>query len=190
MRGDLTQLIERAGANGDDAQLRSELFTRVYAELRQLAGACLRRESRPDHTLQPTALVAEAYLRLTGAATPVSWEGRAHFFGVAARAMRQILVEHARSRNAQKRGGDFRRFDLDTSIALAQDDPARMIAIDTVLARLGELDTRAAQVVELRFFGGLTMEETAATLNVSPKTARRDWDFARVWLEKELRSAT
>jgi RNA polymerase sigma factor (TIGR02999 family) len=182
--GDVTQLLEQTRAN-DDHQLRSELFTHVYAELRKLAATCLRPE-RPDHTLQPTALVAEAYLRLTSG-TPVSWESRAHFFGVAGRAMRQILVEHARARKALKRGGDFHRLELDDSIACAQNDPARTIAIDAALARLADLDARAAQVVELRFFAGLTVDEVAGTIGLSAKTVKRDWEFARVWLERELR---
>jgi len=181
---DITHLMEQAGAG--DGRLQPELFDRIYAELRQLAASCMRRE-RADHTLQPTALVAEAYLRLTGG-RPVSWRSNAHFFHIAGRVMRQILVEHARERSALKRGGNLHKLELDDSMAFLERDPARMIAIDDALGRLAEIDARAVQVVELRFFAGLTVDETAATLAVSAKTVKRDWEFARVWLEKQLRN--
>lgn len=181
---DITQLLENAGAG--DGRVRSELFARIYSELRQIAGACMRGE-RGDHTLQPTALVAEAYLRLTGG-RPVSWQSKAHFFSSAGRVMRQILVEHARARNAAKRGGTLQRLGLDDSLAVAQRDPARMIEIDEALDCLAGIDERAVQVVELRFFAGLSIEEAANTLSVSAKTVKRDWEFARVWLEQQLRA--
>lgn len=180
---DISQLLEHAGTG--DGRVRSELYTHIYGELRQLAGACMRGE-RSDHTLQPTALVAEAYLRLAGG-KPVSWQGKAHFFGSAARVMRRILVEHARERNAIKRGGGMRRLDLEDSIGIATQEPERMIAIDRALEKLGALDSRALEVVELRAFAGLSVEEAALTLGVSEKTVKRDWQFARVWLERELR---
>lgn len=181
--GDITQLLNNAEAGNSRAD--SELFTLVYAELRKLAGTCLRAE-RPDHTLQPTALVNEAYLRLAGGRA-ISWQGRAHFFGIAGRVMRRILVEYARQRNAAKRGGGLGRLDLDDSMAFVQRDPARLIEVDQALARLAAVDARAVTVVELRFFAGLSLEEAAETLAVSRKTVQRDWEFARVWLERELR---
>ena len=144
------------------------------------------RKERADHTLQTTALVAEAYLRLTGG-RPLSWRGKAYFFGAAGRAMRRILVEHARSRAAAKRGGGLRRIELQDSIAFMEEQPDRLLALDGALGRLAEVDPRAAHVVELRFFAGLSVEEAAATLAVSAKTVHRDWEFARVWLEKRLR---
>jgi len=180
---DISLLLERAGTG--DSQSRSELYTHIYGELRRMAVACMRGEGA-GHTLQPTALVSEAYLRLTGG-KPVEWQGQAHFFGSAARVMRRILVEHARERKALKRGGGMRRLDLEDSIGIATYEPERMISIDRALEKLGQLDQRALQVVELRAFAGLGVEEAAGTLGLSAKTVKRDWQFARVWLERELR---
>lgn len=179
---DLTHLLEHA----EEGSVRSELYARVYAELRHMAAAAMRRE-RSDHTLQPTALVAEAYLRLTGG-HPVSWQGKAHFFGAAARVMRQILVQHARERGAIKRGGGLVKLGLEDSIGIATEEPERMIAIDQALAKLASIDPRAVEVVELHAFAGLTFDETAETLALSPKTVQRDWQFARAWLERQLRT--
>ncbi len=179
---DLTHLLEHA----ENGQVRSELYSRVYAELRQMAAAAMRRE-RSDHTLQPTALVAEAYLKLTGG-RPVSWQNKAHFFSSAGRVMRQILVQHARERGAIKRGGGLIKLELEDSIGIATEEPARMIAIDQALAKLAAIDARAVEVVELHAFGGLTFDEAAETLALSAKTVKRDWQFARAWLERELRS--
>lgn len=183
--GEITQLLEQA--NTDKNGAASELFARVYGELRQLAGTCLRAE-RSDHTLQATALVNEAFLRLAGG-EPIDWQSRAHFFGIAGRVMRRILVEHARARNTGKRGGAAAHLPLEDSIACAAADPVRLIEIDDALTRLGQADARAVQVVELRFFGGLNVEESAAALGVSTKTVTRDWEFARAWLEHELQQS-
>jgi RNA polymerase sigma factor (TIGR02999 family) len=144
------------------------------------------RRERPDHTLQPTALVNEAWLRLI--AKPVSWESRAAFLRASARIMREILVDHARARGAIKRGGDREKISLLDPMALAEFEPETLLAVDAALERLGGLDARGRQVVELRYFGGLTIEETAKVLDIAAKTVTRDWNFARAWLEKELRS--
>jgi RNA polymerase sigma factor (TIGR02999 family) len=163
---------------GDRAAL-DRLLPLVYGELRQIAARHLERE-RPDHTLQPTALVHEAYFRLIDQRR-VDWRNRAQFLGIAAEMMRRILVNHARERAAQKRGGGFQRVTL--TEALNQPGPEVDIqGLDDSLRRLGELDPRKAQIVELRFFGGLTNDEAAEVLSVSPATAERDWKFARAWL--------
>jgi len=155
----------------------------VYDELRALAAAYLRRE-RDGHTLQPTALVHEAFLRLVDQRT-ATWENRAHFFGVAARLMRRIIVDHARARLAEKRGGG-RLVTLDTESPISDERATDVLRVDEVLAELERLDERQARVVELRFFGGLTIEEAAAVLGVSPMTVKRDWLVARAWLQREL----
>ena len=156
----------------------------IHEELRDLARIAMSRE-RPDHTLQPSALVTEAYIRLTRD-RPGSWNSRAHFFSAAARAMRQILVDHARNHNAVKRASSHERIALQESHASFEANPELVLAVDASLDRLRELDPRAAQVVELRFFTGLSVEETAELMAVSPKTVKRDWEFARVWLEQQL----
>jgi len=162
-----------------------ELLPLVYAELRELAARLLRNE-RPDHTLQPTALVHEAYLRLVDQRVG-TWENRAHFLGIAAQAMRRILVDHARRRGTAKRRGA--RVTLDDAVAPPTGPSVDLLEIDAALGRLAGLDARQARVVELRFFGGLTLEETAAVLGVGPATVKRDWTVARAWLHREL-SAT
>jgi RNA polymerase sigma factor (TIGR02999 family) len=160
------------------------LFPVVYSELRRLAHHYLSHE-RAGHTLQATALVHEVYLRLIpqGEAT---WEDRGKFIGIAAHVMRQILVEYARSRNRQKRGGEFGRIPLNETVAPIDPDFARWDDLDRALDRLADLDPRQAQVVELRYFGGLTVEEAAQVLGVSAKTVKRDWTVARAWLRREL----
>jgi RNA polymerase sigma factor (TIGR02999 family) len=163
----------------------NESFGVVYAELHKLATSAMRHE-RPGHTLQPTALINEAYLRLVGS-DPAGWANRAHFFGAAARAMRQILVDHARKRNAAKRGGV--KLELHDSNAVFQANPEQVITLDSALNKLGAIDPRSLRVVELRYFVGLSVDETAALLGTSVKTVKRDWEFARVWLESQLRSA-
>ena len=171
---------------GDQAAL-DELLPQVYGELRRLAGHYLRRE-RPDHTLQPTALVHEAYLRLVDE-TGIDWQNRAHFFGIAAVRMRHILVEHARGRQAAKRGGPGGgeyRLSLSKADRLAEKRDVNLLALDDALQRLERLDTQKVRVVELRYFGGLTIEETAEVLQVSPATVKRDWSMARAWLRSEL----
>jgi RNA polymerase sigma factor (TIGR02999 family) len=156
------------------------LLPLVYAELRRLAASYLRRE-RPDHTLQPTALVHEAYLRLVDQ-TQARWQNRAHFLGVAAQMMRRILVDHARGHRAEKRGGDFQILSLDENIDVSGERAADLVALDEALKRLAELDPQKSRVVELRFFGGLSVEETAEVLGVSAPTVKRQWRMAKAWL--------
>jgi len=171
-------LRDLRGAGREEALNR--LFPAVYAELRAAARAQLRRE-RSDHTLQATALVHEAYLRLLGGAYP-SWNDRQHFFRAAAEAMRRILVEHARGRARVKRGGNPVRVTLTDVASLTQQDPADVLALDSVIRRLEEQDPTAADIVRLRFFAGLSVEETAAMLDVSERTVKREWAYARAWL--------
>jgi RNA polymerase sigma-70 factor (ECF subfamily) len=159
-------------------------FGLLYAELHKLARAAMRRE-RPGHTLQPTALINEAYLRLT-AHREESWESRAHFFGAAARAMRQILIDHARRRHRAKHGG--MKVELHDSDAIFEANPEEVMALEAALDELGGIDQRSLRIVELRYFVGLSVEETAKLVGLSPKTVNRDWEFARVWLESRLRS--
>jgi RNA polymerase sigma factor (TIGR02999 family) len=178
---DVTGLLV-AWSNGEE-EARSALIAAVYGELRNLARAYLRRE-RPDHSMPPTALVHEAYVKLVDQ-TRVRWQNRAHFFGVAAQQMRRILVDHARARGAGKRGAAVTvpLSDLDVGI----DPPhAEIVALDIALDKLARIDTRQSQLVELRYFAGLTVEETAAILGVSPITVKRDWALARAWLFREL----
>jgi RNA polymerase sigma-70 factor (ECF subfamily) len=156
----------------------------IYDELRKLAANYLRRE-RIDHTLQPTALVHEAYLRLVDQ-TRVNWQNRAHFFGVAAQIMRRLLVDHARKHNAEKRGQDFQKLSLDENIDRAVERSAELIALDDALQALCLLDEQKARMVELRYFGGLSIEETADVLGVAPTTVKRQWRFARAWLYGEM----
>lgn len=178
-----------AGINAADAsQLRAEkLLPLVYDELRQLAQGYLRHEG-PGHTLGATALVHEAYLKL--AQRPgVDWQGRTHFFAVSARVMRRLLVDHARGRRRLRRGGDWQRVTLNESLAPEADpdlDPAQLLSLDAALAKLAGLDERQAQIVELRFFSGLTVGEIAGYLGVSERTVAGDWSFARTWLRREI----
>lgn len=179
--GEVTQLLDQL--RGGNNQALDRLFPLVYQELRLAADRVLRREAS-GHTLQPTALVHEAYLKL--ASGPVASQNRAHFLGIAARAMRQVLVDHARRRRAAKRGGGEAAVSLseaDGALNIQSDD---ILALDEALERLGEQNPRLRQVVELRFFGGLTEEETAETLGVTARTVQRDWAKARAWLYKEL----
>ena len=156
----------------------------VYGELRRLAHSYMLRE-KPGHTLQTTALVHEAYLRLIDAGN-VDWRDRAHFFGISARLMRQVLVEFARSRGARKRGGDARQVEFDEAATAAVGRDADLVALDDALTALAAIDPREAQVVELRFFGGLSVEESAEVLGVSRNTVLRDWNHAKAWLLHEL----
>ena len=174
--------------SGDQNALDA-LMPLVYAELRQLAQHYLRRE-RSDHTLQSTALVHEAYLRLAGQGlagqNAPQWQNRAHFFGIAARLMRQILVEHARGRGAAKRGGGATRMTLDESLAIAQQNEVDVIVLDKALQELTNLDEQQGRIVELRFFGGLTIEDTSEVLGISPATVKREWVTARAWLFRAM----
>ena len=167
---------ERPGAADD-------LAPRVYAELRRLAGAYMRRE-RPGQTLQPTGLVHEVYLRLAGAGTP--WTDERHFVGIAARSMRQILVERARARGAQKRWAGLDRVSLTESLVHASAEDAMLPALDEALERLEQLDPEQAKIIELRYFAGLSVEEAADALGMSPATLKRRWTLARAWLFREL----
>jgi RNA polymerase sigma factor (TIGR02999 family) len=162
----------------------STLFPLVYAELRRVAQRYLSRE-RPGHTLQATALVHEVYLRLVPQAE-ATWEDRGKFVGIAAHVMRQVLVEHARSRRRLKRGGDAQRLPLEGDVAAIEAGADRWDDLDRALTRLAALNARQAKVVELRYFGGMTVEEAACVLGVSEKTVKRDWSVARAWLRREL----
>jgi RNA polymerase sigma factor (TIGR02999 family) len=170
-------------SQGNKAAL-DQLMPVVYAELRRLANSYLRNE-RPDHTLQATELIHEAYLRLIDQDTP-QWESRAHFFGVAARLMRQILVDHARSRAAIRRGGDQQRISLDDTLLFSEDQAAELVAFDEALSRLAALDERKCRIIEMRSFGGMSVEETAEALGVSVPTIKRDMRLAKAWLRREL----
>jgi RNA polymerase sigma factor (TIGR02999 family) len=162
----------------------NQLLPLVYGELRRVAARRLRNE-RPNHTLQPTALVHEVYVRLVDQ-RQVDWQNRAHFFGVAAQVMRRILVDHARRRGASKRGEGVRFVSIDEANGVAVSNEIPVLALDQALDRLQEVDSELATIVELRAFGGLTIEEAAHVLSVSPSTAKRDWRTARAWLKREL----
>ena len=179
----VTELLMQWG-NGDDAAL-AELTPLVYEELRRLAHHHMDGQP-PDHTLQTTALVNEVYLRLADQTNP-TWQNRAHFFAVAARAMRQILVNYARSQRARKRGGGALKVDLEEAALISPEESKEIIDLHEALERLATLDPRKAQVVELKYFGGLNYDEMAEVLKISRITVRRDWEFAKVWLYTELR---
>ena len=178
----ISKLLENWGQGREDA--RDALIPLVYDELRRLARRYLRRE-RPDHTFQSAALVHEAYLRMAQQ-EPIPLQNRAHFFGVAAQVMRHILVDHARSRRASKRGGGEAKLTLDTGIAIPNKPEVDVVALDDALNRLAELDARQSQIIEMRFFGGLSIEETAAAIGVSVATVKREWSTARLWLQREI----
>jgi RNA polymerase sigma factor (TIGR02999 family) len=174
-------------SKGDNSAL-DFLLPAIYDELRRLAAAQLQHE-RPGHTLQPTALAHEAYLRLVNQ-RDVTWQNRAHFLGVAAQAMRRILADHARRHRAEKRGGDAVRVTIDESDLPAAPSDVMADELDVALEDLARLEPRHARIVELRFFGGLTIEETAEVVGVSPATVKRDWMLARAWLYRELKQGT
>jgi RNA polymerase sigma-70 factor (ECF subfamily) len=182
---EVTQLLAE-WSHGDNAAL-AELTPLVYEELRRLAHHFMEGQ-RPDHTLQTTALVDEAYLRLADQASP-SWQNRAHFFAVAARAMRQILVNYAKSSRAQKRGGGALKVELDEAAIVSPEQSQAIVDLHEALERLGKLDSRKARVVELKYFGGLNHDEIAEVMKVSTVTVRRDWVFAKAWLYDELHYA-
>ena len=179
---EVTQLLVDWG-NGNQAAL-DRLMPVVYTELRQLAHWYMRRE-RPGHTMQTTALIHEAYLRLVDQ-NQVRWQHQAHFFGIAARLMRQILIEHARSHTRAKRGGGVGTISLDEAAIVSQARATELLALDDALERLATIDPRKSRVVELRFFGGLSVEEAAIVLNVAPNTVLRDWRLAKAWLHREI----
>lgn len=167
-----------------DREAPNRLMPLVYEELRQLARQYLQRE-RPDHTLQATGLVHEAYLRLVDQST-TTWQNRAHFFGVAAQVMRRILVDYARSHRADKRGGGWDKLEFDEALAPSAERSVDLVALDDALKDLLALDSRQSQIVELRFFGGLTNEEVAEVLDISPRTVKREWRMAKAWLRREM----
>jgi RNA polymerase sigma factor (TIGR02999 family) len=185
-RSEITRLLLELSAQERSDPLGSErLIELVYGELRATADALMRRE-RVNHTLQPTALVHEAYLRLVHQ-DAIQWTGRAHFLGIAARCMRQILVDHARRKNAAKRGGHDAVVTLDEELASEMDEEIELLELDDALEKLAKLDERSARVAEMRLFAGMTVEETALALSVSPRTVDGDWATARLWLRRELR---
>ena len=177
------ELLERL-RGGDQAAL-DQLVTALYAELHRIAARHLRGE-RTGHTLQATALVHEAFLRLTE--QNASWQNKAHFFGIASQVMRHILIDHARGRMRAKRGGGQQRILLDEALLLSDALSEELLALDQALERLAKLDPRQARIVELRFFGGLSVEEAAEVAGISPKTVKRDWSLAKAWLYQELRA--
>jgi RNA polymerase sigma-70 factor (ECF subfamily) len=180
---DVTRLLAR-WKDGDEDALQ-QLVPIVHEELRRLARRQMAGE-RPGHTLQPTALVNEAYLRLVNL-KQMQWQDRAHFFAMGARLMRRILVDFARSRRYQKRGGGAQQVSFTEGLDVAEDQPTDVVALNDALEALADVDERKSRVVELRFFGGLSVEETAEVLNVSRETIRRDWKFAKMWLLQHLR---
>lgn len=179
---DITQLL-LAWGEGDQAALE-RLMPLVYEEMRKIARRYMVRQ-RPDHTLQTTALVNEAYLRLIDS-SKVKWQNRAHFFAISAQLMRRILVDFARARMNQKRGGGVQKVVLDEALTISAEPSAELVALDDAMNELAAIDKRQSQIVELRYFGGLTEEETAEVLDISTRTVRRDWSLARAWLYRQL----
>jgi RNA polymerase sigma-70 factor, ECF subfamily len=182
---DVTVLL--AEVTKGDQQAASKLIPLVYDELRRLAGRYMRRE-RTGHTLQATALVHEAYLKLVQYPS-VDWQNRAHFFGIAAQVMRHILVDHARGRGREKRGAGQQLVSLAEALVFSPEKSVELLKLDESLERLTKLDPRQGRIVELRFFGGLTVEETAHVLGISPKTVKREWSVAKAWLHGDLRQS-
>jgi RNA polymerase sigma factor (TIGR02999 family) len=181
----VTQLL-RQWSSGDKQAL-DELLPVVYDQLRKLASNCLRAE-RPDHTLRATALVHEAYVRLVDA--NVEWQDRVHFLAVSARMLRRILVDHAKSNNRQKRGGEFQKIPLDEAVLFGPESDNGIVELDEALKRLAAQDQRKSELIELLFFGGLTYDEAAAALKISPATVHRELTFAKAWLYRELGRGT
>ena len=180
--GKVTMLLAEVRKGNPEAE--GKLIPLVYDELRRLAGSYMRRE-RENHTLQATALVHEAYLKLVRQDVP-DWQSRAHFFGIAAQLMRQVLVDHARSHARHKRGGGQEMVVFDEAVTLTPSRSFEVLEIDEALQRLTKMDPRQGKIVELRFFGGLTVEETSDVLGVSPKTVKREWSLAKMWLQEDL----
>lgn len=180
--GEITKLLQQ----GDSAALE-KLLPIVYDELRRLAASIFRRDFRSNHTLQPTALVHEAYLKLIGGSSEISWQNRAHFFGIAARLMRQVLVNHAVAHRAEKRGGGETILALDEAVSFFQEQNLEILALHEALEKLDLLDKKQTEIVELKFFGGLTNEETAEVMQISLSTVKREWEMARSWLYRELK---
>jgi RNA polymerase sigma factor (TIGR02999 family) len=183
---DVTRLLDAAAAG--DPRAAAELLPLVYDELRMLAAARMA-EEKPGHTLQATALVHEAYLRLVGGAQPDGWDGQGHFFAAAAEAMRRILIDAARRKDRLRHGGELRRVDLPDAEVAAPTDDEQLLLLDESLTRLAVARPQAAELVRLRFFAGLTAEVAAPLLGISPRTARRLWVFARAWLRRDMERA-
>jgi RNA polymerase sigma-70 factor (ECF subfamily) len=182
--GTVTLLLTQVRDGNQEAA--NQLIPLIYKELRQMAGACMRGE-RPSHTLQATALVNEAYMRLVGGGNPVEWQNRAHFFAIAAHTMREVLMDYARrSRAANRGGGDNQRVELDEGFSVASGKLEEVIAIDDALERQAQIDPRQSRIVELRFFAGLNVEEAAEVMGVSPKTIKREWRSAKAWLHRGM----
>ena len=180
--GEVSQLLKNWGEGDEDAL--NELIPLVYEELRKIAHRQMAKE-KTGHTLQTTALVNEVYLRLLGTAG-ISWEDRSHFFALSAQLMRRILVDHARKRGRAKRGGGLRKISFEESCPVPVDKDINIVALDDALIALAAVDSRKAKMVELRFFGGFSVEETAKTLKISTSTVMNDWKFAKVWLLREM----
>jgi RNA polymerase sigma-70 factor, ECF subfamily len=180
--GQVTQLLKAMHAG--DAQAAENLLPLVYAELHRLAKGYMRRE-RPDHTLQATALINEAYLRLVG--EDIDWNSRAHFIGLAANVMRRVLVDYARAHNAEQRGGGLQRVEMQDELAISAAQLGEVEDLDEALKKLEKENPRQARVVELRYFGGLSVEQIAGLLDIAPRSVKRDWALARIWLYRQLR---
>jgi len=184
MNSEVTQILNQI--EDGDPHAAGHLLPLVYEELRRLASQKMNQE-KSGHTLQPTALVHEAFLRLVGGEDSRSWDGRGHFFAAAAESMRRILIESARRRNAEKRGGNLQRSELDNDdAAIDPDDSETLLALDEALTKLESVDAVLARLVQLRYFTGLTIEQTADMLDVSPRTVKRNWAYARAWLKREM----
>ena len=179
---EITRLLQQR-----NSQALEELFPLVYGELHDIAAALFRGEHRANHTLQPTALVNEAFLRLVGNDNEISWQNRAHFFGIAARSMRQILVNHAVAHKREKRSGNYTVIALDEAINFLSTQNVEILELHEALEKFAKNNPRQAEIVELKFFGGLTIEEIAEVLNISPATVKRDWELSRGWLYRELK---
>jgi RNA polymerase sigma-70 factor, ECF subfamily len=181
--GEVTRLLRRLpSGNSEDSARLIEL---IYLELRAMAGRCMRRE-RPNHTLQATVLVHEAYLRLAGEG--IEWQSRAHFFGIAARVMRRVLLDYAREHNSLKRGGKAAQVTLEDRLLVTEDRLDDILVLDKSLAKLAAVDAEQCRLVELRFFAGLTVEETAEIMGISTATVKREWSHAKAWLARDMRS--
>jgi RNA polymerase sigma factor (TIGR02999 family) len=181
--GEVTRLLK--AMNAGDAAAGEQLLPLVYKELHRIAEAYMRRE-RPDHTLQATALIHEAYLRLVG--EEIDWKDRGHFIGLAAHVMRRVLVDYARQHNAGRRAGGMRRVEMEDNLAISPERLDEVLSLDRAMERLKEKSPRQARVVELRYFGGLGVEQIAAMLGIAPRSVKRDWSLARMFLYRELRS--
>jgi RNA polymerase sigma-70 factor (ECF subfamily) len=180
--GQVTRLLK--AMHGGDARAAEDLLPLVYAELHRLARSYMRRE-RPDHTLQATALINEAYLRLVG--EDIDWNSREHFIGLAAHVMRRVLVDYARTRNAEQRGGGLKRVEMQDDLAISPEQLDQVEELDEALKKLEKENPRQARVVELRYFGGLSVEQIGAMLQIAPRSVKRDWALARIRLFRELR---